>query len=206
MATWERAGKLRRDMADMVEGLSEDQLGQQSLCDAWTARGVLCHVTGFVETPLPKFMWTIAKNKGNFDEASQEMANTQLARPVADVIASLRTKSTKSAALPTFPEEMTITDTAVHSQDIRRPLGLEGSLDENTVKTSLDFITTHKLGTTLIQKRPPLDGVKMVATDMEWSFGDGAEISGPGESLMMALARRDVALDELSGPGVELWR
>jgi uncharacterized protein (TIGR03083 family) len=190
----------------MVEGLSEDQLNQQSLCEAWTAQGVLCHVTGFVETPLPKFMWTIAKNKGNFDLASQEMANTQLARPVADVLDSLRTKSTKSAALPTFPEEMTIADTAVHTQDIRRPLGLEGSLDEDTVTTGLDFITTHKLGTTLIQNRPPLDGVKMVATDMDWSFGDGAEISGTGEALLMALANRPSALDDLSGPGLDAWR
>ena len=206
MATWERAGKVRRDLADMVEGLSEEQLNQQSLCDAWTAQGVFCHVTGFVETPLPRFMWTIAKNRGDFGKASQEMANTQLQRPIADVISSLRSKSTKSAALPTFPEEMTIADTAVHTQDIRRPLGLEGSLDEQTIKIGLDFITTHKLGTTLIQDRPPLDGVKMVATDMDWSLGEGAEISGPGESLLMAVARRDSALDELSGPGLDRWR
>ena len=205
MATWEHAARVRRDLADMVEGLSAEQLNQQSLCDAWTAQGVLCHVTSFVETPLPKFMWTIAKNRGDFGKASQEMANTQLARPVGDVVNSLRTKATKSAALPMFPEEMTVADTAVHTQDIRRPLGLEGSLDENTIKTALDFITTHKMGTTLIQERPPLEGVKMTATDMDWSHGEGAEISGPGESLLMPVARRDSALDELSGPGLDKW-
>ena len=206
MATWERASKVRHDLADIVEGLSPEQLDQPSLCDQWTARGVFCHVTSFVETPLPRFMWTIAKNRGDFGKASQDMATTQLRRPVADVIASLRTKSTKSAALPTFPEEMTIADVAVHTQDIRRPLGLPGSLDDETVTTALDFITGHKLGSTLIQDRPPLEGVHLVATDMDWSSGEGAEISGPGESLLMAVARRDSALDELWGPGLDHWR
>ena len=107
--------------------------------------------------------------------------------------------------MPGFPEEMTMADVAIHTQDVRRPLGLAGSPSEDTVRTALDFITTHKMGTTLIANRPPLEGVRLVATDMDWSFGDGAEISGPGESLMMALAARPV-LDELSGGGVDLWR
>jgi len=206
MATWERAAKLRRDFADMIEGLSEEQLQTQSLCDAWTVQGVFCHVTSFPATPFPKFVFTIAKNRGDFGKASQEMAQTQLDRPIGDVIATLREKAAKPAALPTFPEELTMTDTAIHTQDVRRPLGLEGSLDNDTLRMALDFLTTHKHATTLIPDRKPLEGVKLAPTDLDWTFGDGVEITGTAEAIMMALACRPVALADISGPGADLWR
>jgi uncharacterized protein (TIGR03083 family) len=204
MATWERAGKLRRDLADTVEGLSEEQLHAQSLCDQWTVQGVACHVTGFVTTGFAKFMWTVAKHRGNFDTASQDMANTELARPFADVLADLRARSTKSAALPLFPEEMTMTDTMIHTQDIRRPLGLDGSFDDESMRAALVFLTEHKLATTLVDRKP-LEGVKLTATDLDWSWGEGAEITGTAEAIMMAIANRSPALADISGPGADLW-
>ena len=205
MAEWKRAGAARTDFADLIAGLSPEQLEQQSLCDAWTARGVLCHVTGFVETGALGMIGAMIRSRFDFDKMSLAMADKQLARPVDDVIAALRSKATKSAPMPGFPEEMTMSDVAIHTQDVRRPLGLSGSLPEATVRNALDFITGHKMGSTLIANRPTLEGVALTATDMDWSFGEGAEISGPAESLMMALAVRPV-LDELSGPGVDRWR
>ena len=204
MATWETAGKVRNDFADMIEGLDAEQLQQQSLCAEWTAEGVLAHVTSFVETGFPSFMGTVIGSGFDFDKASMKMADKQLKRPVGDVISSLRTKATKSAALPMFPEELTVADTAIHTQDVRRGLGLDGSLDESVQRTVLDFLTTHKMATTLVN-RPPIDAVRLVATDLDWSFGDGDEITGTAEALMMGLANRDV-LDELDGEGLSAWR
>lgn len=205
MAEWSRAAAARNEFADMIAALSPEQLEQQSLCDAWTARGVLCHLTGFVETGALGMVAAMVKSGFNFEKMSISMADKQLARPVGDVIATLKAKAAKSAPMPGFPEEMTMADVTIHTQDVRRPLGLAGGPSEDSVRSTLDFITTHKMGTTLIADRPPLDGVRLVATDMDWSYGSGAEISGPGESLMMALAKRPV-LDELSGEGVDLWR
>jgi uncharacterized protein (TIGR03083 family) len=188
----------------MIEGLDTEQLQQQSLCAEWTAEGVLAHVTSFVETGFPSFMGTVIGSGFNFDKASMKMADKQLQRPTADVIDSLRTKATKSAALPMFPEEMTVTDVTIHTQDVRRGLGLDGSLDESVQRTVLDFLTTHKMATTLVD-RPPIEGVRLVATDLDWSFGEGDEITGTAEALMMGLANRDV-LDELDGEGLAVWR
>jgi uncharacterized protein (TIGR03083 family) len=204
MATWEMAGQVRNDFADMIERLTPEQLDQPSLCSEWTARGVLAHITSFVETGTLRFFATVAGSRFDFDKASQKMANTQLARPVSDVVSSLRAKATKSSALPIFPEELTVADTVIHTQDVRRPLGLDDRPDESVLRTVLDFLTTHKMATTLVN-RPSLDGVRLVATDLDWSCGAGNEITGPAEALMMALANRQV-LDELDGPGLAAWR
>ena len=81
MAVWEMAGRGRRDFADMIEGLSDEQLDQQSMCDAWTARGVLCHLTAFVETGFPSFMGGLVKNRFDFDKASLAMAQNSSIGP-----------------------------------------------------------------------------------------------------------------------------
>ena len=44
-------------------------------------------------------------------------------------------------------------------------------------------------------------GLKLTATDMDWSHGNGPEVTGPAEALVMMMAGRSVALDDLSGEG-----
>lgn len=204
MSSWNLAAKARSDFADMIEGLTPEQLDEESLCAEWTARGVLSHVTSFPETGFPAFFATLVRSGFDFDKVSIRMANKQLARPVGDVLSALRAGATKSSALPMFPEELTVSDVAIHTQDVRRPLGLGGSLDATVQRTCLEFLTTHKMATTLVNRRP-IDGVRLVADDIDWSFGEGPEISGTAEALMMGLADRPV-LDDLSGDGLVAWR
>jgi len=40
-----------------------------------------------------------------------------------------------------------------------------------------------------------------VAADVGWQHGDGPEVTGPGEALLMAMTGRRDSLAELSGPG-----
>jgi hypothetical protein len=44
-------------------------------------------------------------------------------------------------------------------------------------------------------------GLRLQATDAEWSVGDGQVATGSLEALVMAMAGRRMALDDLSGPG-----
>jgi hypothetical protein len=46
--------------------------------------------------------------------------------------------------------------------------------------------------------------LRLVATDIDWSHGDGPEVTGPGEALLMAIARRPAALADLRGAGVSI--
>ena len=44
-------------------------------------------------------------------------------------------------------------------------------------------------------------GSRLTATDMDWSHGHGPEVTGPAEALVMMMAGRLVALEDLSGEG-----
>ncbi|MPZ67841.1 MAG: hypothetical protein GEU83_20945, partial [Pseudonocardiaceae bacterium] len=44
-------------------------------------------------------------------------------------------------------------------------------------------------------------GVRLAATDLDWSTGAGPEVRGTAEGLLMAIAGRRGVVSELSGPG-----
>jgi hypothetical protein len=45
-------------------------------------------------------------------------------------------------------------------------------------------------------------GLRLVATDVGWSHGDGPEVRGTGEAVLLAASGRPATLDELEGDGV----
>lgn len=45
---------------------------------------------------------------------------------------------------------------------------------------------------------------RLIATDIDWAYGEGLEVAGPGEALLMAMAARPDALNQLTGPGKAL--
>ena len=116
------------------------------------------------------------------------------------IVQSLRANASKTAPIKSFSEGLTVTDVAVHTQDIRRPLGLDGALDPDVVRTALDFCTTHKQGKMHVPTKD-IAGLRLEATDIDWSWGSGADVRGTGEAILMAINRRNVS-SELEGSGV----
>ncbi len=55
-----------------------------------------------------------------------------------------------------------------------------------------------------------LDGLRFVPSDLDgksdesWGVSSGLEIRGPAEALILAIAGRAVAIDDLSGDGVQI--
>jgi len=78
-----------------------------------------------------------------------------------------------------------LVDTVCHSADIRRPLGITKTIPEETLVEVADTLegANFPLGT---KKR--IAGLRLVATDIAWSTGDGPAVEGPAESLNLVMA------------------
>lgn len=200
---WALAAKARRDYADLVEPLT-DRADESTLCGGWTVHHVTGHLAAFVDVGLPGFFLNMAKHRFDYDRAADTLARRHAERPMSELIASLRDKAGKKSSVPIFPGEMTATDVVVHTQDVRRGLGLGGAPDPELVGTALEFLTTHKMASSIVGKNK-YDGLRLEATDTGWAHGEGQLVSGPAESLMMAMAGRPVT-DELTGDGVAVLR
>jgi hypothetical protein len=44
--------------------------------------------------------------------------------------------------------------------------------------------------------------LRLEADDVDWAWGDGPTVSGPGEALLMAMLGRGQALADLTGPAL----
>ncbi len=199
-AAWELAGKTRSDFADMIESLDESQLAASTYCEAWTAKQVAGHIVSFVEMSLPTMMVSMAKGGFNADKAWVANAIKYADQPVADIVRKIRENAQKPSAIKSFPAELTTTDVVIHTQDVRRPLGLDGVPSADAVRTALDFCTVHAKAKMMVDPKH-IEGLRLEATDMDWSWGDGDLVSGPAEAILLGINRRPVH-DDLDGEGV----
>ena len=67
----------------------------------------------------------------------------------------------------------------------------------------LDFLVSGRPASGFVP-RGRLDGLRLAATDQDWSWGSGATVTGTSEALALAVAGRPVVLAELAGPGAAL--
>lgn len=197
---WTNAAKARTDFADLLDGLTAEQLEADTLCANWSVRDVAGHLVSFIEMSLPTMMISMAKNGFNADKAWHANAQKYGAQEVTAIARTLRNNAAKPSAMKSFPPGLTTVDAAVHTQDIRRPLGLAGALDAGVLRDALDFCTTHKKGKMMVPT-DDIAGLRLEATDIDWSWGSGDLVSGPAEAILMGINRRDTR-SELTGDGV----
>jgi uncharacterized protein (TIGR03083 family) len=101
-----------------------------------------------------------------------------------------------------FGGGIALCDGTIHHQDIRRALHLHRAIGEQQLRAVLDFAQTAPT----LPVRKNSRGLRLVATDVDWTSGSGPEVTGPGEAILMATAGRYQALADLSGEGLATLR
>ena len=92
-------------------------------------------------------------------------------------------------------------EVVVHGDDIRRPLGISHHTPEAALAIVAD---SWKKTNILIGTKKRIAGLRLKATDATWAYGDGPEIEGPFQSLVLAMTGRTQVLGDLSGAGVSV--
>jgi hypothetical protein len=61
---------------------------------------------------------------------------------------------------------------------------------------------SFKRSNLLIGSKRRIEGLRLVASDLDWSTGDGPEVTGPMASLVMVMTGRAQAAGALEGEGL----
>jgi hypothetical protein len=56
----------------------------------------------------------------------------------------------------------------------------------------------------LVKAKQRMVGLRWRATDVDWGFGDGPEVAGPAEALILLSSGRSEPADEIIGDGAAL--
>jgi uncharacterized protein (TIGR03083 family) len=199
----ERTAANRRLLADFFDGLSEPQLDTRSLCHAWTVRQVLGHLVASMTGTMRELIREVVRARGSINLANEAHACLTAERPVGELTALLRDRADEHGATPVVGPMGPMTDGCVHLRDCARPLGLRDEVTLDDWGMVLEWLPRGVPG--LVPKRR-LAGLTLRATDQDWSWGRGQEIAGPSEAIAMAVTGRAVALDDLTGAGVDVLR
>jgi uncharacterized protein (TIGR03083 family) len=200
--TWKLIHEHRASMADTLAGLTPDQWAQPSLCGSWTVRQTAAHIVTGAEQTTGRFMGHMVVNGFRFNRMMDLDARKLAARPPDEIISRLRARLTTTNR-PPAPVITMLGEIVVHSDDIRRPLGLPNDVDREALLACLEMYknSSFPMGT---KKR--IEGLRLVATDVDWTHGTGPEVTGKAMPLVMAMTGRAAGLDELDGDGMVTLR
>ena len=188
----------RRDLADFLETLTPEEWDRPSLCQGWTVRDVVAHMISYEEVGMLGFIGRFARQGFRFGKMNQRRLEELGPRSPAELVADMRAHVRPSGPTAVADARIGLTDGLIHHQDIRRALGRPRQVPAERLIPVIGFAMIA----------PPLpakqntQGLRLVATDLDWSHGNGAEVTGSGEALLMAVCGRAHALPELAGPGL----
>ncbi len=188
----------RRSLAAALGTLTADQWRSPSLCAGWTAAHVLAHQTMPFRISEADFMAGLQRCGGNFTKFSDEVAERDSKLPPAALVAVLRDNAETPWVPPGGGLTGALTHDVIHGLDITWPLGLEYEIPQPATITTLDALVSTGSRTLF---GFPLEGIRVAASDMDWSAGDGAELTGRSRDLVPLLAGRTVPREHFDGEG-----
>lgn len=187
-----------------VAGLTPEQWLAPSLCAGWRAIDVAAHLAWApVQGPGAGAVAFIRYGL-SLNRTIARSAVAWSARGPAAILAQLKDNARTGAGPIGRPPVVALADAVLHGLDVRRPLGLPGQVPAESLAPLADLAlgTSWPLNTVVGgDARRRVAGLRLVATDTGWAHGDGPEVQGRAEAMLLMLYGRATHPGELTGPG-----
>ncbi|WP_433197422.1 maleylpyruvate isomerase family mycothiol-dependent enzyme [Nocardia sp. CA-107356] len=198
---WRAVAAERTSLVELLEKLSEDGWDHGSLCAGWSVRDVVAHIVLSTHPGIGWILVNVIRSRGNLHRAIRDTAirhaeNTTTAQLLTQLRDSIELRVTPVGTTPADR----LMDLLVHGQDIAVPLGITREMPIDAARLALDRVWT----TGMSGCRKKLAGYRLVATDTEWTVGDGLAIEGPIAALLLLATGRRAARNLLTGNGAAL--
>jgi len=199
--SWQVVEQQRLAIAELLAGLTDEQWAAPSLCAGWRVRDVAAHLTLVSIPPSPgSLLADLVRGRGSFHTLNTLAARRRAERSPARLVADLR-DSAASRQVPVVSNWRNVLfDVMVHGQDIAIPLGLDLPVPADAAAAAATRV--WELGWPFRAKRR-LRGLRLTATDVPWSVGEGDPVEGPIVAmLLLVTGRTATAAPLLTGAGV----
>src|SRR5687767_7814632 len=184
---WRAIDAERSDLADLLEDLPPAERAAPSLCPGWRVRAVAAHLT-LSHMPPATAVLEALRARGNYDRMVHDSAVRQAALPCDEFPRRLRSMVGSRRKVPFVAPLVPLLDVLVHGQDIARPIGRQRPMPLSAASAAADHVWS--MGWPFHAQRR-LRGLRLSATDVSWSVGDGAAVEGPIAALLLLTTGRD---------------
>ena len=187
----------------LLETLTPQEWACPSLCAAWTVQEVAAHLAVASIEPPWHTLALVARFR-SLNRANAEAARVWARRGPGAILTQLRANAADGARPFGVSPVLALADAVVHGLDVRRPLGRYRAVPPEAFVRVADTTLALRGPLTVVVGGSPRErvrGVRLVAEGIDWRHGEGPEVRGSPEALILLLNGRPVGRDELSGPG-----
>jgi len=194
----------REGFIDTLAGLSPEQWLTPSLCTEWRTIDVAAHLAWAPVLAAGAGVVAMARHGFSMNRMIARSAIAWSARGQTAILEQLRDNAHSGARPVGMPPVAALADAVMHGLDVRRPLGLPGQVPVESLESLSDFAlrTPWPMNVVVGGSAPRrVAGVRLIATDTNWSHGEGPDVRGTAEALLLLLYGRKPRIDELTGEG-----
>ena len=192
----------RAALSGFLDTLTPEQWNAPTSCDKWNVQHVVAHLVAAGHITASHFFAGLVKSGFNFDEFVDGDLRQYAAGSPAEVKQRFDAIIT-SARRPPGPRAIALGEVMVHGEDIRRALGVRG---EHPAEHLVTLAEAYTRSPAPLRGKKRSAGLRLEATDVEWTSGDGPAVKGPCMSLILAMVGRKGALDDCDGDGLDTLR
>jgi uncharacterized protein (TIGR03083 family) len=196
---WPTIHSERKALAADLDGISAKAWDTPSLCDGWSVRDVVAHMTAATKLSAPKFFGALIGSGFSFERVQAKGIAANRGASPDETLANFKAQL-DSTGRPPGPVETMLGETIIHPEDIRRVLRIQHTYPAESLVQVADFLKKSNL---IIGTKRRIAGLGLEATDADWRHGDGPTVRGPMLDLVMAMTGRKAALANLTGDGVD---
>jgi uncharacterized protein (TIGR03083 family) len=171
-------------LADLLA--TADSWDVPSLCENWSVRHVVAHLTMPVRLTPELFGAELAAAGGDFTVLSDTVAERDSRLPVADLLDQLRSPDLHAWQPPGGGAAGALTHAVVHSLDVTVALDRPAAAPVEATTVVLDQLAARNGATFGID----LTGVRLEAADTGWTWGDGRLVRADTGTLVALLSGR----------------
>ncbi|GAA2112904.1 maleylpyruvate isomerase family mycothiol-dependent enzyme [Nocardioides bigeumensis] len=182
---WGHIDRERAWIADLLDSLPEESWEVQSLCSGWTVRDVAAHLT-CAHSRMRDILWPAIRTGFRYN-AMIDHAAVHSPLTHDEIVAKIRSFVGSRRKAPMISDYEPLIDTLVHVQDICQPLGIDHKMPPDAAAAAADRVLNTPWPLSLWKPEP---GVRLVATDVDWSYGDGTVLRAPIQHLLLTLTGR----------------
>lgn len=187
----------RADFGAFLATLPLRQWDAPTLCAQWRVRDVVAHVIGYDELDARGLLGCVVRGRFWSSRVNAVVLERYGTCSPEQLLGLLRAHLQPVGLLAALGGRPALTEGVIHHQDVRRALGQPRAVPPERLLVALRWALLGPDIGGLWRIR----GVRVAATDLEFSAGIGPEARGPAEALLMSIAGRRGAAAELSGPG-----
>lgn len=192
--SWQVIDRHREQVADLLDGLADEQWATPSLCDGWRVRDVGAHLALAATASTGEVLRGVVAARGNFDRMIRDVSVARGARATEQVVADLRGVVGSRRLAPGTLWRDPLLDALVHAQDIARPLGIPFTSPVEAEVEAVEWAWRRRFPFFPGRR---LRGFRLVATDADWARGSGEEVRGPAGALLLLSTGRPAGLTDL---------